>query len=131
MTHRPRYSNPSGVHAPLGPYSHAVVVPQGAATLHVSGQVGVRPDGACAPNIGEQADQAFANLVAVLNAHDLDVSSVIKLTVFMVAGHDGDAVRRARLKHFGDVRPASTTVYISQLVRPEWLVEVEAIAAKP
>ncbi len=128
---RLRYSNPSGVHAPSGPYTHAVVVPPGAGTLYISGQVGVRPDGAFASNIAEQADQAFRNLIAVLNAHDLDVASVIKLTVYMVAGHDGGAVRRARLKHFGDIRPASTTVYVSQLVRPEWFVEVEAVAVRP
>ena len=128
MTVKLRYSNPDGVHEPLGPYSHAVTVPGGAETLFVSGQVGVAPDGSYGATIAEQADQAFANLVAVLEAHGLDVSSVVKLTVFMVAGHDGDAVRKARLKHFGSVAPTSTTLYVAGLVRPEWFVEVEAIA---
>jgi 2-iminobutanoate/2-iminopropanoate deaminase len=130
MTARLQYSNPDSIHEPLGPYSHTVTVPPGAETLYVSGQIGIARDGSVGSTIGEQADQAFENVVAVLKAHGLDVSSVVKLTVFMVAGHDGEEVRRARLKHFGPVAPASTTLYVSQLVRPEWLVEVEAIAAK-
>jgi enamine deaminase RidA (YjgF/YER057c/UK114 family) len=129
MAGRLRYSNPDGVHPPLGPYSHAVAVPPGAEMLYISGQVGVAADGSCGPTIAEQADQAFANLIAVLVAHGLDVGSVVKLTVFIVAGHDGDAVRRARVKHFGSVEPASSTMYVSQLVKPEWLIEVEAVAA--
>lgn len=131
MTQRLRYSNPDSVHEPLGPYSHTVTTPAGAETIYIAGQIGIARDGSVGSTIAEQANQAFANLVAVLKAHELDVTSVAKLTVFMVAGHDGDAVRQARLKHFGPVAPASTTLYVSQLVRPEWLVEVEAIAVKP
>jgi enamine deaminase RidA (YjgF/YER057c/UK114 family) len=37
-------------------------------------------------------------------------------------------VRKARMKYLGDHRPASTAVYVSQLVDPDWLVEVEAVA---
>jgi enamine deaminase RidA (YjgF/YER057c/UK114 family) len=123
-------SNPEGVHAPLGPYSHTVFVPAGGGLLFVSGQIGVAPDGSCASTIEGQADQAFRNLTGLLAAHDLDVSSVIKLTVFIVVGHDGGAVREARERYFGSVAPASTTVYVSGLVRPEWFIEVEAVAQK-
>jgi enamine deaminase RidA (YjgF/YER057c/UK114 family) len=125
-----RFVNPKGVHAPLGPYSHTVVVPPGAGLLCLSGQIGARSDLTVGATIGEQADQAFANIVTLLDAHGLDVSSIVKLTVFIVSGHDGDAVRKARLKHLGSHEPASTTVYVSQLVRPEWFVEVDAIAAR-
>ena len=126
-----RFSNPSGVYPPLGPYTHVVELSAGAGLLFVSGQIGIRPDGTVGAAIGEQADQAFANVVELLAAHDLGISSLIKLTVFIVAGHDGEEVRKARVRHMGTHEPASTTVYVSQLVRPEWLVEVEAIAAKP
>ena len=130
MSTRLGYSNPDVVHEPLGPYSHVVSVPARAETFYISGQIGVAPDGSCGATIAEQADQAFANVIAVLKAHDLDAASVIKLIVFIVTGHDGEAVRAARLKHFGAVAPASSTVYIAQLVRPEWFVEVEAVAAR-
>ncbi len=125
-----RYSNPAAVHAPLGLYSHTVCVPEGTELIFISGQVGVRPDGSSPDTIGEQADQVFANIIALLNAHGLEASSIVKLTTFMVAGHDGDAVRAARLKHLGSHRPASTAVFVSELVDPAWFVEVEAVAAK-
>lgn len=125
------YSNPAGVHAPLGLYSHTVSVPEGTELIFLSGQLGVRPDGSAPPTMEEQADQVFANIIALLRAHGLEATSIVKLTTFMVAGHDGNAVRAARLKHFGSHRPASTAVFVSQLVDPAWFVEVEAVAAKP
>ena len=124
------FANPSCVHAPLGLYSHTVSVPQGTELIFISGQVGVRPDGTAPPSIEEQSDQVFSNLVALLGAHDLRPTDIIKLTTFMLAGQDGNAVRAARLKHLGSHRPASTAVFVSQLVDPAWFVEVEAVAAK-
>ena len=124
-------SNPTSVHAPLGLYSHTVSVSADTELLFISGQLGVWPDGSTPATIAEQADQVFANIVALLNAHGLDASSIVKLTTFMVAGNDGDAVRAARLKYLGSHRPASTAVFVSQLVDPAWFVEVEAVAAKP
>ena len=127
----PELSNPASVHAPLGLYSHAVIVPRETELIYLSGQLGVRPDGSTPASIAEQADQVFGNIVAILHAHGLNPSSIVKLSTFMVAGQDGQAVRVARLKHLGSHRPASTAVYVSQLVDPKWLVEVEAIAARP
>ncbi len=126
-----RFSNPHGVLPPLGLYSHVAVVPAGTELVFLSGQLGVRPDGSTPDNIAEQADQVFANIVALLGSQGLEPSSIVKLTTFMVAGHDGDAVRAARIKHLGAHRPTSTAVFVSQLVDPAYLVEVEAIAARP
>lgn len=125
------FSNPSGVHAPLGLYSHTAVVPAGTDLVFISGQLGVRPDGSTPATIAEQADQVFANIIALLNSHGLQATDIIKLTTFMVMGQDGDSVRVARLKHLGSHRPCSTAVFVSQLVDPSWFVEVEAIAARP
>jgi len=123
-------SNPETIHTPLGLYSHTVSVPAGTELIFLSGQLGVRPDGSTPDSMAEQADQVFANIVALLKAHGLEASSIVKLTTFMVAGHNGDEVRAARLKHLGSHRPASTAVFVSQLVDPAWFVEVDAIAVK-
>jgi 2-iminobutanoate/2-iminopropanoate deaminase len=124
-------TNPDTVHPPLGLYSHTVKVPAGSELLYLSGQLGVRPDGSTPPTIAEQADQVFANIVALLKAHGAAPTHIIKLTTFMVAGQDGQKVREARLKHLGAHRPASTAVYVSALVDPAWFVEVEAVALLP
>lgn len=124
------FRNPAGVHPPLGLYSHTVLVPEGTELVYLSGQLGVDSDGNTPATIGEQADLVFANIVALLRAHGLAPTDIVKLTTFMVAGHDGDAVRAARLRHLGAHRPASTAVFVAALVEPEWFVEVEAVAAR-
>ena len=125
-----RFDNPPSVHAPLGLYTHTVSVPEGTQLLFISGQVGVRADGFIPSTIAEQADQLFANIVALLRFHELSPTDIVKLTTFIVFGHDGDAVRAARRKHLGSHRPASTAVFVPALVDPAWYVEVEAVAAK-
>lgn len=124
------FLNPASVHAPLGLYTHTVVVPAGTELIYLSGQLGVASDGSAPATIAEQADLVFKNITSLLQAHGLEPSSIVKLTTFMVAGHDGDAVRAARVKYLGSHRPASTAVFVSQLVDPAWFVEVEAIAAR-
>lgn len=123
-------SNPKGVYAPLGPYSHTAVVPEGTELVFVSGQVGARDDGSPPDSLAEQAERAFANLLALLDAHGLAAADIVKLSTFIVAGQDSGPVRNAREKYLGAHRPTSTTVYVPALVDPAWLLEIEAVAAK-
>lgn len=124
------FLNPPTVHAPGAAYSHSAVVPAGTELIFLSGQIGVRPDGSLPNSISAQADQVFANIGALLAAHELDTSALVKLTMFIVAGQDIQAVRAARAKFLGANRPASTAVFVSQLADPAWLVEIEGFAAK-
>lgn len=125
-------TNPETVCAPLGRYSHAVDVPAGHRLVFVSGQVGVRADGALAgPGHAEQADQVYANIVAVLAARGVAPSAIIKLTTYIVGDDPDGVIREARRKYLGEHRPASTAVYVSRLVDPSWKVEIDAIALAP
>jgi len=124
-------TNPDTVAAPLGLYSHAVDVPAGRRLVFVSGQVGVAPDGSLPEGHAAQADQVYANIVAVLAARGVAPSAIIKLTTFIVGDDPDGAIREARRKYLGDHRSASTAVYVSRLVDPRWTVEIEAIALAP
>jgi enamine deaminase RidA (YjgF/YER057c/UK114 family) len=124
------FSNPRGVHAPVGPYSHTAVVPPGAELVFISGQVGMRPDGSVPAAFAEQADVTFENIRACLEAHGLGIDSVVKLSAFLLPGQDFQALRAARERHFGAHRPTSTTVYVPELASPRFLLEIEAIAVK-
>jgi enamine deaminase RidA (YjgF/YER057c/UK114 family) len=124
------FLNPPTVHTPGGAYSHLAAVPANTELVFIAGQVGIRPDGSLPASTGEQAEQVFANIIAVLASQGLDVGSLVKITMFVVAGRDLQAVRDARVKALGAHRPASTAVFVSQLVDPAWHVEVEAIAAR-
>ena len=123
------FVNPPDVHSPTG-YSHTATVPSGTELFFLSGQVGIRPDGSTPSTLEEQSVQMFSNIKALLLAHGLDATSIVKITLFIVAGQDIRVVRSARAEFLGNHKPTSTAVFISQLVDPRLLVECEAFAAK-
>jgi 2-iminobutanoate/2-iminopropanoate deaminase len=89
----------------------------------------VRPDGTTSPDFAEQCDQALKNLIAVLNAAAMTPEHVVKLTCYVVGKQTLSALYDARRRHLPNVAPASTTVIVEGLAAPEWLIEIEAIAA--
>jgi 2-iminobutanoate/2-iminopropanoate deaminase len=123
------FIKPNDVVSPQGLYSHIVKVPSGTELLFISGQLGIKPDGSTPNTIEGQSDQVFSNMITILKSQGLGVENIVKLTTFIVAGQDGQAVRNARIKYLGAHRPSSTAVYISQLVDPAWFVEVEAVVS--
>ena len=120
-------SNPPIVRTPTG-YSHAIVVQGAERRLVISGQVGVALDGSV-PTTGEgQIAQALANLRAVLEANDMGVHNVVKITTFLTDRALLTAYRAARGSVFADHAPASTLLFISGLADPRFMVEIEAEA---
>lgn len=122
--------NPPAVAGPFSTYSHGVEVAPNARWLHVSGQVAVDLEGRTPDDFTAQADLAFRNLGAVLAAAGMSPADVVKMTVYLTRLDDLAALRAARDRFQGDARPASTLVVVQSLARPEWRVEVEAIAAR-
>ena len=125
-----RKLNPSSIAPPGGHYTHAIEVPPGARWLVVSGQVGVAPDGSTPEDIGGQTENCFRNIAAILADAGMSLADVVKITVFLTREDDIAGFRAARDRMIVEARPASTLVVVSQLVRPEWRVEIEALAAK-
>ena len=124
------FVDPRDVHTPVGPYSHTAVVQGGSELVFVSGQVGMRADGSIPLSFAEQVEVTLENLRGCLAAHGLGLDAVVKLGVFVVPGQDFQVLRAARERHFGAHRPTSTSVYVPQLASPEFLIEIEAVAAK-
>jgi enamine deaminase RidA (YjgF/YER057c/UK114 family) len=122
--------NPSRVAAPSGPYSHGLEVPPNARWLHISGQVGTAPDGSVPEGIGPQTENCWRNIHAILEEAGMGMADLVKVTAFLTDPADLAGYRAARDAILGAARPASTLVVVSRLVRPEWRVEVEAVAAK-
>lgn len=123
--------NPKTVHKPLGQYSHTMKVPANAEWLVISGQVGINAKGVVADGAKRQAEQAYKNVAACLRANKMTKEHLVKLTIYLTDSRYVDDVRASRLKVFGDaVLPTSTLVIVDALAAPEYLVEVEAWAAK-
>ena len=121
---------PTTVAPPFGAYSHGIEVPPNARWLYVSGQVGVQPDGRMADGIDAQIEWAYRNLLAVLEAAGMGPEDIVRLNQYLVRAADVAAIRTGRVKVLGDGKPASTLVVAAALASPDWLVEVEAVAAK-
>ncbi len=113
-----------------GIYAHGVEIPSNARTLLVSGQIGVAPDGALSTHFDGQFEQAIENLKAVLKTAGMTENDVVKMTIFLVRPEDIAKAIAIRKRYFDGVRPAITTVIVSELVSVEWLVEIEATAAR-
>jgi 2-iminobutanoate/2-iminopropanoate deaminase len=118
-------------HAPaaIGPYSHAIRVGD---LLFCSGQTPLDPEAMALVegSIGQQTEQALANVSAVLEAARLSLSQVVKTTVFLTDMADFQAMNEVYGRAFGDHRPARSTVAVRQLPM-DARVEIECIAAFP
>ena len=110
-------------------YADGAEIARSQRVLHLSGQVGIRPDGTTSPDFAEQCDEALVNLRAVLKAAAMGPEHVVKLTCFVVGQQPLAALYDARRRHLPNVAPASTTLIVQGLAAPEWLIEIEAIAA--
>ena len=125
-------SNPNTVHKPLGKYHHTVMVPDNSEWLAIAGQVGMDSDGKTASSVREQSEQAFRNIVACLEANGMGKEDLVKLTVYLTDARFVADYRTARSAVIGDeIQPTSTLLIVSGLATPDFLVEVEAWAAKP
>ena len=128
MSELTRIPAPDGV-APAAQYTH--VVTGTGRFVAVSGQLALDEDGKL---IGEgdaeaQARQVFENLRRCLSAAGATFDDVVKLTYFVTDMAHMPAIRAARAPHIPDDRlPAASAVQVSALVRPEFLMEVEAFA---
>ena len=122
--------NPEGVAPPFSNYSHGVVVGEGMRVLHVSGQVGVAPDGSIPDDADRQTRNCFENVLGVLAAEGMTAQDLVSITTYAVAGQALGSVRQIRDEVLGGIAPASTFVYVSGLADPRLVIEVQAVAAK-
>ena len=126
---------PKGFGAPLGMYSHGVVASAGELVV-VAGQVGMTATGAVAvDDIVAQTKQAFENVRAVIEAGGCSMRDVARLQTFLTRAADIPGFMKARSEIFPEyfpegVYPPNTLLVIHQLVRPDLLVEIEAIAVR-
>ena len=127
-----RLSSPATMAKPNG-YSHIAEV-SGGKMVYIAGQVALDKEGQLVgkDDFAAQVQQVFANLDAAIKAAGGSIGDVVKLNYFCV-----DRVDRGSMTVVREIRdryvktqapPVSTFVFVSSLVRPEWLIEIEAVA---
>ena len=112
--------------AAIGPYSQAVVVD---GWVFCSGQIPIVPASGelVAGGAREQAEQVLVNLRAVLEGAGSSLQRVVKSTVFLASMSDFAEMNDVYTRHFGEHRPARSTVQVGALPRGA-LVEIECVA---
>jgi reactive intermediate/imine deaminase len=126
--------NPETIAPPGGNYSHVVRIDTGdGVLLFISGQVAFDAGGTLVGegDMARQTEQVFENLTAALQANGGSFADVVKISTFMTDMSRLGEMRDVRGRYLPDPPPASTTVEVSSLFRPEALIEVEAVAAIP
>ena len=127
-----KLSSPATLAKPNG-YSHVAEV-TGGKTVYIAGQVALDKVGQLVgkDDFHAQVGQVFANLNEAVKAAGGTFHDVVKISYFCV-----DRVDRSQLPGLREIRdrfvnteapPVSTLVFVRDLVRPEWLIEVEAVA---
>jgi len=108
------------------PYSQAI---RANGFVFVSGQLALRPDHAeiVGESIGEQTEQVFDNLQAILEAAGSSLHRIVKTTVFLVDLDDFAGMNEVYARRVGEPPPARATVEISKLPSGA-KVEIEAVA---
>ena len=122
--------NPKTVVQPASLYAQAISVPSYARRLIISGQVGVLPDGSILRGYEQQAEQIWANIFALLEAANMDVSNLVLIRVYDVAPGNVAAYRAIRDRVLNGHVVTATYVIVSGLASSEFLTEIEAEAVK-
>jgi enamine deaminase RidA (YjgF/YER057c/UK114 family) len=123
----PTFSAPAH---PAG-YSHAVSLPAGR-LIWTSGQIAVDASGNVPAGWEPQTRMVFENLAQALAAVGAGWSDVVKLTIFVAADPELETIRAVRDEFVDTSRPpTSSLVRVAGLVRPDLLLEIEAVAWRP
>jgi enamine deaminase RidA (YjgF/YER057c/UK114 family) len=121
--------NPTdGIYSTGGDWVHGLEVRAAQRLLFVSGTMGLRPDFSAPDTLEEQLDWVWNNLRAILASAGMAVDNIVRLTSYLRDASYAEANAQARIAALGE-RRIPTTAIVVETLQPDWLVELEVIAA--
>ena len=122
--------DPTGLYPKYPGYAHAVEVAGGARTLYISGLNGYESDGKTMPeSFEDQSELIWRHLVAILASAGMGIENLVFLRIYLARPEYMEANKAIRKKHLGD-HEVGLTVVAATLLKPEWKLEIEAVAAE-
>ena len=111
-------------------YSHVVTVTGPGKLVYIAGQLARDIDGNCVGkgDMRAQLEQTFKNLDACLKAAGATWADVVKTNTYVTDFDEFQKHGDVRMRYFGVATPTSTTVQISRLAGPDFMIEIEAVA---
>jgi 2-iminobutanoate/2-iminopropanoate deaminase len=124
-------TNPKTISKPFSNYAHVVTVEGAKKLVFCAGQVAADVDGTVLPpdDFYAQAKLVMKNLKNALAAGGAKLSDVTKVTIYICNPHDVPKARGILSDYFGETPPASTLCILRGLANPNFLLEIEAVAA--
>ena len=120
--------NPASGIYPADDYVHAMEVTSARRLLFVSGTMGLDAQGAAGKTLEGQLELVWSNIRTILATADMTTANIVRLTSYLRDPTYADANAAARVRALGG-RVIPTTAIVAQTLVPEWLVEIEVIAA--
>ena len=126
ITHNPT----DGVYATGGDWAHAIEVRDPRRTVYLAGTMGLDVDSTPGATLDEQLDLVWSNIRRILADADMTVDNIVRVTSYLrdVEYAEANGKARARVAALGG-RIIPTTAIVVQTLDPDWLVELEVIAA--
>jgi len=122
---------PEGVSDPYGTYVHGIEPPLNSRLVFLSGQIPVRLDGSVPEGMEAQATVCWENIQGILKTAGLDIGNLVRTTQYLIDPTMYPAANKVRARFLGDHRTASVAITVPALIEPNWLIEIDAIAAAP
>ena len=112
--------------------SHVTQIDKPSSLVFITGQMGNDENGKFGDTFSKQVEMAFENISKAVEALDLEMSHVCKITCYLTEMGDGhlEELKEIRKRYFPKNSPASTLIGVSFLVNPNALFEIDAVAAK-
>jgi 2-iminobutanoate/2-iminopropanoate deaminase len=121
---------PKNLNDPRPRYSHGIVA-EGGRLLFIAGQTAVDKDGNVVGkgDIEAQTRQVYENLKAVLEEAGASFNNLVMTTTYIVDRKYREGYNKVRMQYYKQHSPTSTLVIITGLAHPDYLIEINAIAA--
>src|ERR1700722_5808349 len=125
-----RRLNPDTIHPPFAKYAHGIEVDPGARMVFCSGQLGIGRDGVIPEDVEAQARLCFRAIAAILGEAGMSLADIVRINAYVSAAEYLSGYMRVRDEFVGAPAPASTLMIVQGFARPEFKVEIEAVAAR-
>lgn len=125
-----RRLNPEAIHPPFANYAHGIEVAAGSRIVFCSGQLGIGRDGVVPDDVEAQTRLCFRAIAAILDEASMSLDDLVRLNAYVVSVQYLGGYMRVRDEFVSSPPPASTLMVVQGFARPEFKVEIEAVAAR-
>jgi enamine deaminase RidA (YjgF/YER057c/UK114 family) len=125
-----RRLNPNTIHPPFANSAHGLEVNPGARLVFCSGQLGIGRDGVIPDDVESQARLCFRAIIAILDEASMSLADLVRVNAYVASAQYLGGYMKVRDEFVGKPPPASTLMIVQGFARPEFKIEIEAIAAR-